>query len=57
VHHATISDFEALILDTEFRCLLALALNGRNFGVNTHLAVNPTPHHQLKERKPKGGVI
>jgi hypothetical protein len=32
---------EALILDTGFRCLLAI--NGRNFRVNAHLAVNPTP--------------
>ena len=36
---------EVLILDTEFRYLLAL--NGHN-GVNTHLAVNPTPHHRFK---------
>ena len=31
---------EALILDTGFRYLLAL--NGRNFGINAHLAANPT---------------
>ena len=31
----------ALILDAGFRHLLAL--NGRNFGVNAHSAVNPTP--------------
>jgi hypothetical protein len=44
-----------LILDTGFRYLLAL--NGRNFGINAHLAVKPTPRHQLKGPKPKGGVI
>ena len=38
---------EVLILDTGFRHLL-LALNGRNFGINAHLAVNPTPHRRLK---------
>jgi hypothetical protein len=34
-----------------------LALNGRNFGVNAHLAVNPTPHHRLKGPKPEGSTI
>jgi hypothetical protein len=34
-----------------------LASNGRNFGVNAHLAANPTPCHQLMWPKPKGGVI
>jgi hypothetical protein len=38
---------EVLVLDTGFRHLL-LALNGRNFGINAHLAVNPTPHRRLK---------
>jgi hypothetical protein len=42
-------------LDTGFRFLLAL--NGRNFGINAHLAVNPTPYHHLKGPKPKGSVI
>ena len=46
---------EALILDTGFRYLLAL--NGRNFGINAHLAVNSTPYHQLKGPKPKGGAV
>jgi hypothetical protein len=46
---------EALILDTGFRCLLAL--NGRDFGINVHLAVNPTPHHRLKGPKPEGSTI
>jgi hypothetical protein len=35
---------EVLILDTGFSYLLAL--NGRGFGVNVHLAGNPTPHHR-----------
>jgi hypothetical protein len=45
------------VLDTGFRCFLAL--NGRDFGVDAHLqvAVNPTPRHQLKGPNPKGGVI
>jgi hypothetical protein len=46
---------EVLILDTGFRCLLAL--NGRNFGINAHLAVNPTPHRRLKGPKPEGSMI
>jgi hypothetical protein len=36
---------EVLILDTGFRCLLAL--NGRNLGIDALLAVNPTPNHRL----------
>jgi hypothetical protein len=47
---------EALILDTRFRYLLAL--NGRNFGINAHLAANPTPHRRLKGGpKSEGGMI
>ena len=46
---------EALILDTGFRC--PLALNGRSFRINAHLAVNPTPHHRLKEPKPEGSML
>jgi hypothetical protein len=46
---------EAPTLDTGFRHLLAL--NGRNFGINAHLAANPTLRHQLKGPKPEGGVI
>jgi hypothetical protein len=43
---------EPEFLDTGFRYFLAL--NGRNFGANAHLAVNPAPHHQLKGLNPKG---
>jgi hypothetical protein len=46
---------EALILDTGLRCLLAL--NGRNFRINAHLAVNPTPHRRLKGSKPEGSML
>jgi hypothetical protein len=46
-----------VFLDTELRYLYFLALNGRNFRMNAHLAANPTPHRQLKGPKPTGGVI
>ena len=46
---------ERVFMDTGFRHLLAL--NGRNFGINAHLAVIPTPYRQLQDPKPKGGVI
>jgi hypothetical protein len=46
---------QALILNTGFRYFWAL--NGRNFGVNAHLAANPTPHHRLKGPKSEGSMI
>jgi hypothetical protein len=29
-------------------------LNGHGFGINAHLAVNPTPHRRFKGRKQRG---
>jgi hypothetical protein len=48
---------ELEFLDTELRHFSTL--NGRNSGVNAHLAVpvNPTPCHQLKGANPKGVVM
>jgi hypothetical protein len=43
----------------ELRC--TLALNGREFGINAHLAEKPTPNHQYHQLKRpnvnKGGVV